>query len=48
MSLSMYQASVPVFTRALGNLSNILDKGAAFGVAGPPHKGEVWSSWLVS
>jgi uncharacterized protein len=30
MSLSMYQASVPVFTRALGNLSKILDKGAAF------------------
>ena len=30
MSLSMYQASVPVFTRALGNLSNILDKGVAF------------------
>jgi hypothetical protein len=26
----MYQASVPVFTRALANLSNILDKGAAF------------------
>lgn len=30
MSLSMYQASVPVFARALGNLSNILDKGVAF------------------
>jgi len=33
MSLSMYQASVPVFTRALGNLSKILDKGAAFAAA---------------
>ncbi|HEY8263339.1 MAG TPA: DUF1993 domain-containing protein [Methyloceanibacter sp.] len=30
MSLSMYQASAPVFTRVLGNLSRILDKGAAF------------------
>lgn len=30
MPLSMYQASVPVFTRTLGNLSNILAKGAAF------------------
>ena len=30
MSLSMYQASVPVFTRVLGNLSNVLAKGAAF------------------
>lgn len=30
MSLSMYQASVPVFTRALNNLSHVLDKGAAF------------------
>lgn len=28
MSLSMYQASVPVFIRALGNLSRILSKGA--------------------
>jgi uncharacterized protein len=29
MSLSMYQASVPVFVRALGNLSNVLKKAAA-------------------
>jgi hypothetical protein len=29
MPLSMYQASVPVFLRALGNLSKILEKGAA-------------------
>lgn len=29
MSLSMYQASVPVFVRALENLSAILHKGAA-------------------
>jgi hypothetical protein len=29
MALSMYQASVPVFRRALTNLSAILDKGAA-------------------
>jgi len=28
MSLSMYQASVPVFIRGLGNLSAILDKAA--------------------
>jgi len=33
MSLSMYQASIPVFVRALGNLSHILDKGAAFAEA---------------
>ena len=29
MSLSMYQASVPVLTRALSNLSALLDKAAA-------------------
>ena len=29
MSLSMYQASIPVFVRMLGNLSKILDKAAA-------------------
>jgi len=29
MSLTMYQASVPVFVRMLGNLSAILDKAAA-------------------
>ena len=29
MTISMYQASVPVFVRALGNLSAILDKAAA-------------------
>ena len=29
MSLSMYQASIPVFIRMLGNLSAILDKAAA-------------------
>ncbi len=28
MSLSMHQASVPVFAHALGNLSHVLDKGA--------------------
>ena len=28
MALSMYQASVPVFTRMLANLGNVLDKGA--------------------
>ena len=28
MTLSMYQASVPVFTRALGNLAHVLKKGA--------------------
>lgn len=30
MALSMYQASVPVFIKTLGNLANILDKGAAY------------------
>lgn len=29
MSLDMYQASIPVFVRMLGNFSAILDKGAA-------------------
>jgi len=29
MSISMYQVSVPVFVRALGNLRAILEKGAA-------------------
>ncbi len=29
MSVSMYQASIPVFIRMLGNLSAILDKGVA-------------------
>ena len=29
MSLTMYQASIPVFVRMLGNLSTILDKAAA-------------------
>ncbi|HEU0195626.1 MAG TPA: DUF1993 domain-containing protein [Nevskiaceae bacterium] len=29
MSISMYQASVPIFVRALNNLSAVLEKGAA-------------------
>jgi len=29
MSLTMYEASIPVFTRALGNLANLLDKAEA-------------------
>ncbi len=33
MTISMYQASVPVFAHALGNLSAILDKGAAYAEA---------------
>ena len=33
MALSMYQASVPVFVKTLGNLSAILDKAAAFAAA---------------
>jgi uncharacterized protein len=33
MSLSMYQASIPVFVRMLGNLSAVLDKGAVFAEA---------------
>ena len=30
MAISMYEASVPVFVKTLGNLGAILDKGAAF------------------
>ncbi|HUJ76874.1 MAG TPA: DUF1993 domain-containing protein [bacterium] len=30
MAMSMYQMSVPLFVKTLGNLSAILDKGAAF------------------
>lgn len=33
MSLSMYEVSIPAFIRAFGNLSAILDKGAAFAQA---------------
>lgn len=33
MPLSMYQTSIPVFVRALGNLSAILDKAAAHAAA---------------
>lgn len=33
MSLSMYQASVPVFLKTLGNLSGILKKAEAYAVA---------------
>jgi uncharacterized protein len=33
MALSMYQASVPIFVKTLGDLSNILDKGAAYAAA---------------
>lgn len=33
MSLTMYQASVPVYTQFLGALSNVLKKGAAFAEA---------------
>ncbi len=33
MTISMYQASVPVFLKTLGNLAGILDKGAAFASA---------------
>ena len=33
MAISMYQVSVPVFLKALGNLAAILDKGAAFATA---------------
>ena len=32
MTLSMYQASVPVFLRALANLRHVLQKGEAFAV----------------
>ena len=33
MAISMYQVSVPVFIKTLGNLSGILDKAAAFAAA---------------
>ena len=33
MTITMYQASVPVFVKTLGNLAAILDKGAAFAAA---------------
>ena len=33
MSLSMHQASVPVFLRALDNLRHVLQKDEAFAVA---------------
>ncbi len=33
MIISMYQASIPTFIRMLGNLTTIVDKGAAFAVA---------------
>ena len=33
MKISMYQASVPAFIRALGNLAVVLDKGVAFAEA---------------
>lgn len=33
MTISMYQASVPTFIHALGNLSAILDKAAAYAAA---------------
>ncbi|WPB78465.1 DUF1993 domain-containing protein [Archangium violaceum] len=33
MSLSMYQASIPVFIRMLGNLSAILEKAATYAAA---------------
>ena len=33
MALSMYQASVPVFVKTLGNLAAILDKAASFAAA---------------
>jgi uncharacterized protein len=33
MAISMYQASIPVFVRALGNLSAILKKAAAYAEA---------------
>ena len=33
MTISMYQISVPVFAKTLGNLSAVLDKAAAFATA---------------
>jgi len=33
MAISMYQASVPVFVKTLGNLAAILDKAASFAAA---------------
>ena len=33
MAISMYQVSIPVFVKTLGNLAAILDQGAAFAAA---------------
>jgi hypothetical protein len=33
MALSMYAASVPLFTQMLGSLSAVLEKGEAFAAA---------------
>jgi uncharacterized protein len=46
MSLSMYQASVPPFIRALNNLKAVLDKGAAHALARKIDEGVLLNSRL--
>ena len=47
MAISMYQASVPVFVKTLGNLSGILDKAAAFAAAKKVDESVLLASRLV-
>ena len=44
MSLSMYQASVPVFIRQLGNLSTILGLAATDAETRNTPRGSAWSA----
>jgi hypothetical protein len=39
MSISMYDASIPLFKQLLGSMSAVLDKGAAFGAGKQIEKG---------
>ncbi|CAG9181124.1 DUF1993 domain-containing protein [Cupriavidus respiraculi] len=48
MSLSMYEASVPLFIRALNNLSAILEKGAAHAQAQGMDPADLIQTRLVS
>ncbi len=47
MTISMYQITVPVFTKMLGALSTVLDKGAAFAVAKKVEPGVLLASRLA-
>lgn len=48
MSFSMYQASVPVFLRALGNLRAVLQKGEAYAVDKGIEPGVLLDSRLIA